>query len=146
MYIYCGLYSPWLIFLCILIQRGLSLIKKKCVLDQSSRLDCWAWLWKTGWFCYKNISLWFSSMHVCQTGLLLTPISTGIYFESFVFQEIRIHFYLLKWIKTRHIQYNRLVIRSWCVLLIVWTLWFSLSFLISTTWRQKCMVRYLVVV
>lgn len=146
MYIYCGLYSPWLIFLCILIQRGLSLIKKKCVLDQSSRLDCWAWLWKTGWFCYKNISLWFSSMHVCQTGLLLTPISTGIYFESFVFQEIRIHFYLLKWIKTRHIQYNRLVIRSWCVLLIVWTLLFSLSFLISTTWRQKCMVRYLVVV
>lgn len=146
MYIYCGLYSPWLIFLCILIQRGLSLIKKKCVLDQSSRPDCWAWLWKTGWFCYKNISLWFSSMHVCQTGLLLTPISTGIYFESFVFQEIRIHFYLLKWIKTRHIQYNRLVIRSWCVLLIVWTLWFSLSFLISTTWRQKCMVRYLVVV
>lgn len=120
--------------------------KKKCVLDQSSRLDCWAWLWKTGWFCYKNISLWFSSMHVCQTGLLLTPISTGIYFESFVFQEIRIHFYLLKWIKTKHIQYNRLVIRSWCVLLIVWTLWFSLSFLISTTWRQKCMVRYLVVV
>lgn len=146
MYIYCGLYSPWLIFLCILLQRGLSLIKKKCVLDQSSRLDCWAWLWKTGWFCYKNISLWFSSMHVCQTGLLLTPISTGIYFESFVFQEIRIHFYLLKWIKTKHIQYNRLVIRSWCVLLIVWTLWFSLSFLISTTWRQKCMVRYLVVV
>lgn len=93
MYIYCGLYSPWLIFLCILIQRGLSLIKKNVfwikVLDQTAEPDFERLVdFVIRTYHYDFLLCMFAKQVYCSPQSLQVFILKVLFFKKFVFTFI----------------------------------------------------------